>query len=105
MLDNPPITPGSRTFKTCTSQKSSLVANQAKILLNENTARTYALIQNISGATVTLILGNTAGATLGRGITLLPYGSYQIAAGNLYVGVVSALSGVSGELAIVECVE
>lgn len=94
-----------KPFKTCTSQKSSLVGNQAKILLNENTARTYALIQNISGATVTLILGNTGGATLGKGIVLLPYGSYQIAASNLYIGVVSAMSASVAELAITECVE
>ena len=94
-----------KPFKTCNAQKSILVANQAKILLNENTARTYALIQNISGATVTLILGNTGGATLGKGITLLPYGSYQIAASNLYVGVVSAMAASVAELAITECVE
>lgn len=105
MIDNPSITSATKTFKTCTSQKSSLVVNQAKILLNENSARTYALIQNISSVSVTLILGNTGGATLGKGIILLPYGSYQIAASNLYVGVVSAMSGANAELAITECVE
>lgn len=104
MLNNT-FSSSAKTFKTCASQKSSLVANQAKILLNENTARTYALIQNISGVSVTLILGNTAGATLGKGITLLPYGSYSIEASNLYVGVVSALSSSAAELALVECVE
>jgi hypothetical protein len=85
--------------------KSSLVANTAKILLLENLARTYALVQNTSGIAVTLILGNTSGATLGKGIVLLPYGSYEIAFNNLYVGVVSAISSANVEINLVECVE
>lgn len=102
-LNNPSAT-AIATFENCTSNNSTLTANQAKILLTENAARTYAFVQNLSSAAVTLVLGSATNAAINKGILLLPYGSYEISSNNLYVGAVSAISTSNAELSIVECV-
>lgn len=92
-------------FKTCSSTKVSLTANSSRILSQENSTRIYALIQNTSSAIVTLILGSTTNATVGKGILLLPMGSYEISTTNLYVGAIGAVSEAEAQLTFVECVE
>jgi hypothetical protein len=92
-------------FKTCTAVISNLTANQAKMLLVENTNRTYTLIQNLSSVSVTVALGAVGTAALNKGIILLPFGSYEITNDNLYVGTISAISASNADLSLVECIK
>ncbi len=93
------------SFKTCTTNKTSLSANVAKEIIPVNDNRMFALFQNPSGVSITLVLGETTGATVGKGIVLLPYGSFEITRDNLYTGKISAISSSAAELVYVECVK
>lgn len=103
-LDNPVISSATQKFDKCTNDKAVLTANVAKILSQANGNRTYALYINVGSTPITLILGDiTTGAAVGKGIPLLPYGSYTINSDNLYTGKVSAIAASAAELSFVEC--
>lgn len=101
-LDNSTFTPQVK-YEKCTNDKAVLIANTAKLVVERNGNRQYGLFVNQSSTAITLILGDITGATIGKGIPLLPYGSYTIGRENLYTGKVSAIASVAAELSFVEC--
>ena len=100
-LDNP----SNITFPASTKgthNRVSLPANSARQILDTNASRKSALIQNVSANQVTLQLNDIVGAVVGKGIILLPGGSYEISLLNLHTGKISAISAGDSEITVSE---
>ncbi|MBA3920319.1 MAG: hypothetical protein H0X31_00880 [Nostocaceae cyanobacterium] len=92
------------TFDNCINRSIDLAANSPNSFLKANSKRIYAAFVNNSASQITLSLGDIAGAKVGQGILLSPYGgSFEISSINLYVGAISAVSSQSSSLSFVEC--
>ena len=92
------------SFDKCTNNKIQLSANTANSFLGANKNRIYAVIINTSiSEKITLVLGETNGTAIGKGIVLYPGGSFEINLDNLYVGKITALAEAACELSYVEC--
>lgn len=100
-LDNPPsiIFPASTKG---THSRVSLPANSARQVLDTNVNRKSALIQNVSANQITLQLNDVVGASVGKGIILLPGGSYEINLLNLHTGKISAIAAADSEITVSE---
>lgn len=101
-LDNP-VFASTKKLTKCINDKASLVANIAKLVSEANSNRGYGLYINVGTVPITLVLGDTTNAAIGKGIPLLPYGSYKIGQDNLYIGKISAIASAAAELSYVEC--
>ncbi|MBD2596461.1 hypothetical protein H6G74_19300 [Nostoc spongiaeforme FACHB-130] len=94
------------TFSKCNNNTVNLLTNIATNVVDENPNRIYALFQNNSKFDITLILGDSKGSGLEKGIVLYARGGcFQIDTTNLYIGKVSAISANNCKLSFVECVE
>lgn len=97
--------PFSVVFPTSTKgthSRVSLTGNSARQILDTNVSRKSALIQNISSNQITLQLNDTTNIAVGRGIILLPGGSYEINLLNLHTGKISAISAGDSEITVSE---
>ncbi|MEH2261036.1 hypothetical protein [Nostoc sp.] len=93
-------------FSNCINSDKSLTSNMSDVVLNANSVRTYAAFINNSSIDITLVLGDKANTTVGKGIVLKPRGgSYEINSNNLYIGKVSAIATNNCKLSFVECIE
>lgn len=96
------------TFNSANNTTVSLTANTAATVLAANANRKYAIIINNGSGDVTVMLGGTAGTpptgvTIGNGIILIGKGAhYEIGPHNLYIGLITAISGSAGSLSVVE---
>lgn len=106
MINNTQELGGVLKFSNCTNAERSLTSNIADVILNANSARSYAAFINNSSVDITLILGDKTNAAVGKGIILKPRGgSYEINSNNLYIGKISAIATNNCKFSFVECIE
>jgi hypothetical protein len=90
------------SFNKCVNNKVNLNANGAVNFLPANPDRVYAIFVNSSSEEITLILGDTTAAAVGKGIPLIPGANYEINKSNLYTGKISAISSAISFFSFVE---
>lgn len=107
-INNPGSVTAPNPATTIADSIPDLAANTAEQLLAANPDRKFASIVNNSGSDITIILGETTGAVLGKGILLKGGGGSVVISPNADIwwqGPISAIAGgaiSAGQLGVVE---